>query len=157
MLKSVTNKNCLSIDGHLLSLIGLCTTSLQDPKMGCYIESSLSQSTQSGDDELNRVCAKVKQAVERVRRLSVKALELIALSSLVSSSNLADALSTPLLACVACLQSAILEQACRSLKYQVILCFHVLSFLDTDTSNCMRSLNALTRHALCSCSCEAKY
>ena len=51
MLKSVTNIKCLSIDGHLLSLIGLCTTSLQDPKMGCYIESNLSQSTQSGDDD----------------------------------------------------------------------------------------------------------
>ena len=157
MLKSVTNIKCLSIDSHLLSLIGLCTTSFQDPEMGCYIESSLLQSTQGGDDELNRVCAKVKRAVEKVRRLGVKALELIALSSSVSSSTLADALSTLLLACVARLQSTISEQACRSLKYQVILCFHVLSFLDTDTGSCMRSLNALTRHALRSCSCEAEY
>ena len=114
LLKNVADMKCSSIDSYLLSLIGSCTTSFQSPEMGYYIKSTLSQSTQSSDDELGRVCAKVKRAVEKVRRLGVKALELIVSPSSVSSSTLVDALSTLLLACVACLQSTIAEQACVS-------------------------------------------
>ncbi len=89
--------------------------------MSYYIKSTVPKSTQSDHDELDRVCAKVKRAVEKVRRLGVKALELfLSLSSVpvqTSSTRVDEALSTLLLACVACLQSTLSEQASVSLKY----------------------------------------
>lgn len=82
--------------------------------MSIFLRLSCLKEKQLSDEELNRTCAKVDKAIEKVRRLAIKAIDIFP-----SSSKANKHLHELLKICIDCLQSVLSEpvSACYLIRH----------------------------------------